>query len=389
MQKKEKLRRDYKDGSLSDRASDGRWVGSFRVDGKHKTVYGKTRTEAKKKLEEAKRKAGQGMLVASSKQTLHDFLDYWLETIAPSIEPSTVGNYRGHMKRTHTALGHMPIQRITRHHIQQFVNALNEELAPSTVHTIFTILDMALDAAVKWKLLEANPCAHVILPKLVIPEQEVLTPEQAKHLVTFVADQELEPFVYLALGAGMRRGEICALRWSDVDFEKNLIHVERKVYPIRGEDGHYHMTPGPLKSKASRRVIPLASFVKEALLRHRKRQRMERMQAAIWEDNDLVFCKRSGRNAGQYRDFSTLRLRFKQLLQAAGLPDIRIHDLRHSCNTLLRMMGVDPVTRQRILGHAQPDMTDGVYGHTYDSMKQAAMEKLDVLFYTGQEREFS
>jgi integrase len=379
-------RRDYGEGSLYHRESDNRWVGSFYYDGKRKYVYGSVggkKEEARRKLKEAMLKAEQGTLVGSHKQTLAEFFDYWLETIRHSIEPGTAANYQNHTQRTRSVLGRMQIQKLTRHHIQRFVNSLKDDgLAPSTVHIIFAILDMAMDAAVKWKYLSANPCADVILPKLEPPEQQVLTPEQAQHLLFVVKDQPLEPLIVLALGAGMRKGEICALKWSAIDMEKGLIHVEKKVYPLRQADGHYHLTEGKPKSKASRRIIPLAPFVKEALLRCRKRQIEQRSQSVVWEDHGLVFPGRNGR----FFDFSTLRVHFKKLLVEAGLPEVRIHDLRHTCDTLLRMMGIDAVTRQKILGHAKPQITEEIYGHTYDRMKLNAMEKLSHwIFYNNED----
>lgn len=377
-----KPRRDYGEGSLYHRESDNRWVGSFYYDGKRKYVYGSVggkREEARRKLKEAMLKAEAGTLVSNHKQTLAEFFDYWLETIRHSIEPGTSANYQNHTQRTRSVLGRIQIQKLTRYHIQRFVNSLIDDgLAPSTVHLIFAILDMAMDAAVKWKYLSANPCAEVILPKLETPEQQILTPEQAQHLLVFVKDQPLEPLIVLALGAGMRKGEICALKWSDIDMDKGLIHVERKVYPLRQADGHYHLTEGRPKSKASRRIIPLAPFVKEALLRCRKRQLEHRLQSIT----NLVFPGRNGR----FFDFTTLRAHFKKLLVEAGLPEVRIHDLRHTCDTLLRMMGVDAVTRQKILGHAKPQITEEIYGHTYDRMKLNAMQQLsDYLFYNKED----
>lgn len=373
---KEKPRRDYRDGSIYQRESDGRWAGSFIVDGKRRYVYGSTRAEAKRKLEDAKRKAEQGLLVAASKQTLAEYLDYWLNTISKSIEATTVESYRNHTQRTRDVLGHIQVQKLKRDHIQRFINELTEELAASTIRQMFAILEIALNAAVEWKALSTSPCDGVVLPKLVETEQAILTAEEAQRLLKFARGHALEPFIVLALGTAMRKGEICALRWSDIDFEKNVIRVERKVYNLRHPDGHYRMTPGIPKSKSSKRTLPLAGFVKEALLRHRKVQLAARMKVLDWQDNDLVFCG----GEGKFFQPSPLHRRFKNLLRDAGLPDVKIHGLRHSCNTLLRLMGVDAVTRQHILGHSQLRETEGTYGHTYTEIQQSAMQKLDRLF---------
>ncbi|HZT99776.1 MAG TPA: tyrosine-type recombinase/integrase [Ktedonobacteraceae bacterium] len=369
-----KPRRDYGDGSIYPR-KDGRWVGSLRLPGgKRKYAYGKTRAEAKKKLEALKKQAEQGILVDSNKLTLSAYLDYWLTTIARSIEPSSVEAYRDYLTRVRKVLGEVRLQRLTRDQVQQFVSGLH--LAPSTIKKTYATLDMALDAAVKWKFISHNPCNDVILPKAQASEQTILTAEQAKHLLMVVRDQPLEPFIVLALGTGMRKGEICALKWSDVDLERGSIRVDHKVYRLRQPDGHYKMTEGKPKSQASKRVIPMAPFVKEMLVKHRKRQLEPRLRSVEWQEKDLIFCTEKG----TFYAITTLHRRFKEVLQAAGLPDIPIHRLRHTCNTLLRLMGVDAVTRRKILGHAREQETEVTYGHTYDELKIDAMDKLDRLF---------
>lgn len=370
-------RRDYGDGALYQRSSDNRWVGSFRAnDGTRKSVYGKTKQEAKRKMEDAKRKASQGTLVAASRQTLSEYLDYWLSTIAKSVEMSTVQNYRSHLVRARNLLGRVQIQKLTRQQVQKYVHSLSDdELAASTVRLMFTILDIALAAAVEWKYLEENPCNHIILPKVDEKEQQFLTPDEAKRLLRFAVGHALEPVIALALGAGMRIGEICALRWQDINFDTDMIRVDHAVRWLKHDDGKYRHTERNPKTRAGKRSIPLSGFVKEALQRHRKRQVRERLEATTWNEKDLIFCTRKG----TYMHSAPLYRKYHKLLEIAGLPMVKLHELRHSCNTLLRHLGIDAVTRQKILGHARPQITEEVYGHSYVSLQQEAMEKLDHL----------
>lgn len=375
-------KRDYGEGSLYQRSSDGRWAGSFRLpDGSRKTIYAPKNNNKKSValalMKDARRKAENSLFVASNNQTVAAYLDYWLTTIggSKSVDLSTVESYRSTLQRSIAILGKITLQKLTRFQVQNFVNDLNSDLKPNTVHLKYAILNMSMQAAVKWQYITKNPCDDIILPKLEKIEQKILTAEQCQEFLKFLYGQDLEIFVALALGAGMRKGEICALRWADVDMEGGYIYVNQIVYPLRGPDGKYRLHVDDPKSDDSHRAIPMAPFVKVALSRHRKRQIRQRLETVTWEENDLVFCK-----DGKFIHHSTLHVRFKKALARAGLPDIKIHGMRHSCSTLLRKMGVDSVVIQKILGHSRVRVTDNIYGHTYEEMKVDAMDRLSKLF---------
>jgi len=375
-------RRGHGEGSLYQRKSDGRWAGSFRLPGgERKTVYApkdnNRKSVALSLMKEARRKAESQSFVASNAQTVEAYLNYWITTIggSKSVDLSTVENYRSTLQRSITALGTITLQKLTRFHVQQFINDLAAELKPNTVHLSYAILNLAMQAAVKWQYIAKNPCDDIILPRLEKIEQKILTAEQCQEFLKYLYGQDLEIFVILALGAGMRKGEICALRWADLDMEQGIIHINQIVYPLRGPDGKYRLHIDDPKSDDSKRAIPMASFVKSALSRQRTRQIQQKWKAARWEENDLVYCK-----DGKFMHPSTLHVRFKKALERAGLPEIKIHGLRHSCNTLLRKMGVDPVTRKQILGHSKVEITESDYGHTYNDLKIDAMARLNQLF---------
>lgn len=381
-------KRDYGEGSLYQRGSDGRWAGSFRLpDGTRKTIYApkdnNKKSVALSLMKEARRKAENSPSVASNPITLSSYLDYWLSTIGKSgsVDASTVESYRSTLQRVVKAIGKVTLQKLTRFQVQNLINDLVEaELKPNTIHLTYAILNMSLEAAIRWKYIATNPCNEILLPKPGKTEQKILTVDQCQEFLKYVYGQDLEIFITLALGAGMRKGEICALRWADVDMEEGNIYINQIVYPLRGEDGKYRMHVDDPKSDDSRRAIPMAPFVKAALVRHRKRQVRQRLEAVNWQESDLVYGK-----DGKFMHPSTLHVRFKKALVRAGLPEIKIHGLRHSCSTLLRKMGVDSVVIQKILGHSRVRVTDNIYGHAYDDMKVDAMQRLSKLF--DEERE--
>lgn len=367
-------RRDHGDGSLYFRESDGRWVGSFYHEGQRKYVYGSVggkKAEASRKLKEAMQKAEQGTLVASNKQTMAEYLTYWLSVKKLPHKPNTDATQTS-MTRAHLIphFGKLQLQKVARHHVQQFVKDLLEEdgLKPSTIHTIFGILHTALDDAVSWQLLALNPCEHVTLPRRNERDYIALSREQVQAFQQSLQGSSIEVLITLAIATGMRRGELLALKWSDIDLARGKLRVQRSVSRITGE-GYKEVTP---KTKASKRTISLTASMCEALKEHRHKQKEMRVKAAEWNDLDLVFPS----ERGNHMRFASLFNRFKRELQKAGLPkEMRFHDLRHTCATLMLGMGISPKIVSEVLGHSSITITMNLYGHVIPGMQELAMER--------------
>src|SRR5207237_6016144 len=167
-----------------------------------------------------------------------------------------------------------------------------------------------------------------------------------------------------------------ALKWQDIDFKHNTLHV-RRIFTRRPGNRYIEAEP---KTGKSRRSIALAPIVVELLKQHRLRQAEAKLQAAeTWQERGLVFCTAVGTplNPSKVVD------RFKTLLKKAELPDIRFHDLRHSAATILLSMGVHPKVVQELLGHSTISMTMDTYSHVLPSMHEEAMGKMDDLFGRG------
>jgi integrase len=226
---------------------------------------------------------------------------------------------------------------------------------------------------VRRKLVPHNVCDLVSLPRLVLHQAQVLTKGQAVQLLQASQGHPLEPLIVLALTTGMRHGEIAALRWSEINIEANTLEIKRTVTFI---SGHGYIEGEP-KTEKSKRTIALPRFVVRSLEKHRIRQLEVRLQAGSqWQDRDLVFCNA----VGYYRNPATTEQAFHRLLVRAGLPSMRIHDLRHSAATLLIMvMKMPPNLVQELLGHDDIETTLGLYTHADPDMQREMMHALDEL----------
>ena len=208
-----------------------------------------------------------------------------------------------------------------------------------------------------------------------------MTSEQARKLLEAAKGHPQEALFVLALATGMRRGELLGLKWQDVNLDEGTLQVRRTLSRLptqMGRDrGDLYVEAEP-KTKRSRRNIALAGFTIEALKQHHLRQEeMKRLVGDMWEEHDYVFCTPLGKHLNPGH---AVLVQLKILLEKAGLPEIRFHDLRHSAATLLLSMGVHPKVVQEILGHSEISMTMDTYSHVLPTMQKDAMVKLNQAF---------
>ncbi len=369
-------RRARGEGSVFQR-KDGRWVVQIELgDGKRKLYYVKTQKEGVEKLRKAQRELEQGTLVTGPQQTVEQYLTYWLEEVhKSSIKISTYVKYRklinGYII---PALGHLKLEKLTPQHVKSLYNQKAKDgLAAKTINSIHGVLHEALKNAVLWNLVSRNVCDVVSPPRMVKTEKQSLTMEQAHKLLESVRSHRLEMLLTLALTTGMRRGEMLALRWADIDLERQTIKVHRTVDYIP-KHGYVETEP---KTAAGRRMILLPSFVVDMLKQHRVQQLEARLKAgSMWEDRDLVF---TGLKGGYFNPRYLEKL-FSKVIAEAGLPHITLHNLRHSAATLLLSMGVPLKVIQEILGHSNFAITANIYTDVLPSMQKEAMDKWDNVF---------
>ncbi len=372
------------EGSVYQRKEDKRWVGSVTLEtGKRKVFYGKTREEVQKKVNKALYEQQQGKLVATQKQTVAEYLEYWLKVHKSNIRPRTHERYE-EIVRLHLVptIGKVKLDKLSPRHLDMlYTNKLESGLSSTTVAAIHNFLHTALDGAVRREMLSRNVCDLVSPPRKVHEEMKPLSPEQIHSLLNVAKGHPNEALFILALATGMRRGELLGLKWQDIDFEKGVLRVRRTLSRVPTkmvEELGASYIEAETKTKRSRRSIVLADFAIEALKQHRERQLVAKQRAGdSWQEHDYVFCSSVGRYLSPGHN---ALVQLKKLLEKAGLPDIRFHDLRHSSATMLLMMGVHPKIVQEILGHSDISMTLNIYSHVLPTIQESAIDKLNQAF---------
>jgi integrase len=236
-------------------------------------------------------------------------------------------------------------------------------LATRTVHVAHRVLRRALADAVRWSLIPSNPASTARAPKLEAREMTVWTAEQASRFLRAVADDRMGALWAVALHTGLRRGELAGLRWVDVDLPEGTLTVAQQR-----TTANYKVVVSAPKAKSHRQLL-LAPHTVSALERHRKLQRLERVALGpAWKDSGYVFVDELGEPYHPQR----LHWLFEQAAQRAGLPVIRLHDLRHTMATLALQAGVHPKVVQEQLGHSGIDVTLDVYSHVIPGMQEDA-----------------
>jgi integrase len=379
-QRKMAKRREKGDGSIYQRASDNMYVAYARVPdtNKKKYVYAKTRTEIVKKLKELQKNIDQGTQIDAKSETVQEYLLYWLEVHSAKIKEATTISYRTHIQTCFPHIGNIKLTKLGGSHLQKMYTILLKDHKTSTIRVLHSILIRAFKDAMRWKHLARNPSLEVDAPRNNATEtRPILNGEQAITLLQAAQGTTIECFLVMALTTGMRRGEMLALRWDDIDMEVKILSIQRTASYIKTRTGRYGYIETSPKTKTSKRSVVLTQFLISALKAQKRKQNEARLQAGSnWENKDLVFCT----PLGEHFPVGQLTTHFKKLLQENNLPQLHIHDLRHSTSTLLAKMGVPAKVIQEILGHSSIVITQNLYGHVIAGMQEEAMQKMDTIF---------
>jgi integrase len=387
-------KRGNNEGSIT-RRKDGRFmaritIGRNPATGKLQRVcfYGKTRKAVADQMAQALGDLGRGAFVAPHKLTLGVWLDTWLRDYkAPSIRPATLDSYammiRCHLK---PALGHIALKDLRPDQVQRLYNDKRDaRLSSRTVRYLHMILHGALQQAMKNQLVMRNVSEATTPPARKTRKMRPLTLAQVNQFLAAVKEDRLFPAIFLALGTGLRRGELLALRWSDIDLNAGVIHVRQALIRV----GNYDASAGDRKTRLifqepkteeSRRTIPVPADIIEALTHHKARQAQERLLfGEAYDDQGLVFCQVTG----QPIDPRSFTRSFTRLLQQAGVPHIRFHDGRHTFATLMLELGEAPKTVQTMLGHTKIATTLDIYSHVSLDLEKRAAARLNAALQGG------
>jgi integrase len=359
------------------RRTDGLWVASVSVGSyaarQRKVAYGRTRQEAQQALADALRAQRYGVLNPGPTQTVGELLTSWLEdTVRPAVRWSTFKSYQ-EIAEHHLMprLGPIRLTALTPQHVQALLNEkARKRLSPRTVQYIRDVLRNALNKAMRWGLVIRNVAELVDVPRIPRAERITMDAEQARRFLEVVRGHDLEALYTVALAVGLRQGEALGLKWEDISFSRRSLTVRRALQRVSGK-----LTFVEPKSTTSRRTIPLPAVVIDALHRHRERQSERRYRPGPpW--GGLVFTS----SVGTPVNTRNLTRSYKTLLRKARLsPEIRFHDLRHSCASLLLAQGVSPRTIMETLGHSQIGLTLNTYAHVVPSLQRDAADVMDRL----------
>ncbi len=369
------------EGSLRKR-SDGRWEGRYTagrdpVTGKaiYKNVLAKTQKECKEKLDRAIEKNGKVDVIRSGKYTVAEWVRLWFETYSkPSIREQTAYYYNNYIeKHIVPGIGDIKLDKLTTIQIQQFYNKLktsgrvqryehielkDKGLSNRFIRGVHSLLNSALEQAVRERLITANPAEGCKLPKIEKKEMKVLLPEQIGSYLQEANRRGLLPAYYLELTSGLRRGELLALLWTDLDVKNMTISVTKQVNRINGQ-----LKVSQPKTSNSIRTIPIPKQAVDLLiLEHEKHP-----------DNPYMF---PSPKTGTMYDPDSFRHTHEKILAAAGIEHIRFHDLRHTFATLSLQNGVDVKTLSNTLGHYSAGFTLDTYTHATQRMKREAADTI-------------
>lgn len=344
----------------------------------NKTVKG-TKKDAQKALNSMLRDADLDLLGNSQKQTLNEYLDVWLETIAkPRLQYRTFKDYGDLLRRyVREPLGNIKLSELKAVHIQKlYGEMLGRGLSPRIVRYTHATLSSALKEAVKLDILPRNVATLVQLPKKRQKEMDVLSQEESLVFLNALKDERFETLFSFALASGMRCQEYLGLQWKDINFENNTATVQRAVVWHRSGGGWEFSQP---KTAKSRRTIPMPLSVMQAIRRHRIQQNKERLKlGAAWHQNELVFPSEIGTPLNP----PNVTRHFKKMLEKAEIrTSIRLYDLRHTHATLLLQAGINPKIVSERLGHSSVVLTLDVYSHVLPNMQQDATDQLEQMLF--------
>ena len=301
--------------------------------------------------------------------TVGEYLDSWLVGKL-ALKPSTKAHYADAVRlylRPH--LGELQLLELRAYHLDRMYAAISvgvsgRPLKATSLRRVHACLSSALNSAVKRRLIPYNPALHVELPPLEPHRPTPWTAEQCRTFLQSSRADRLAAMYHLVLVTGLRRGEVVGLRWQDVDLDRGFLHVVQQITDVRGR-----RTVGTPKTKRGSRVIPLDPATVRLLADHRAAQAAERdAWGEAWADTGLVFTREDG---AVLRPESVLD-HFRELTRAAGLPVIRLHDLRHTNATLALEAGIGIKVVSERLGHSTTAITQDIYTHVTPTVGREA-----------------
>ncbi len=352
----------------------GSWRAQIYINGQRLGKTRKSKIEAQKWLRETLGKIDQGYTADGSNTLLEVFLNEWLTSKSNAIKKTTWNLYecviRNHIN---PHFGKIKLSDLSPQKIQSlYNNKARYGIGDRTICVIHTILNSSLNKAVKLGAIHTNPVQATTPPVYETPEMQAYSEHEITQLLLAVKETSIEALVHMAITIGLRQSEILALKWSDIDWARNTLSVQRQL-KRKFENQDYFSS---LKTKSGKRTITLGINMTDKLREHHRRQsRIKSETGDRWIENDLIFPSQSGTPMNQ----RNLLRKFKMIIQESGLREIRFHDLRHTAASLMLNHGITPMIVANRLGHSKVSVTLDTYGHLLPGMQQEMADYIDGL----------
>ena len=342
--------------------------------GKRNRVYKTVKCsekEAKAELRKMITEFEQGIALRKSPKTMREWMDEWVENYLPHVEDTTRIGYKTKIKcYIKPAIGDILVQSLRAHHVQKMVNdMIARGLSPKNIKDTYNNVNAAMKKAVVLRMIPYNPCEGVSLPKVKRYKAKVYNIKNIHKLLNIAKGTDMYLPVLLCVTFGLRRGELLALRWSDIDFKTKTLKIRSNM--VRGENGFIIKAP---KSEAGIRDIRIGDDTLEEL-KKAKKQYFDDMCSYGTGFQNLNFVIRQEDGSPIRPDSMTQK--WERFVEYHNLPHIRLHDLRHSNATALIQAGVNPRVVQQRLGHSDVNITLNTYTHVLPEMDIEAAQMLD------------
>lgn len=320
----------------------------------------KKRKDAERDLPRLLTEAQDGLLHGATTTKYTELLKQWHQSTEISLRHNSMRSYRWAVKHIDDGLGRHKLTTLKPLHISNFMIQKSEQgLSNTSLRMIYAVIKKSLQQAVDWQIIRFNPCDKVPRPSKIKYQASVYGPEQLTSLLNAVSGTKAYLPVLIAISTGMRRSEIAALRWQDIDFKDSSLTVRNTI-----TEGGVKLGLQPVKTQLSERVIVLPKYFLDKLIELKKESK-----------SDFIVSREDGKPYNP----SYLWRCFKDVIREAGLPETRFQDLRHAHATHLIMSNVPVKTVSERLGHYSTAFTQDIYGHVLRPSQDKAASVMNSL----------
>lgn len=335
----------------------------------------RTKKDAQKDLARIVNELEQNIFVVPSDSTIAEFFESWLEQRSANLSATTITGYKSILKNHIVpALGALKLKDIKPLMLSDYYRVKLEVLSGRTVLHHHRLLRKALEDAKRWQLIANNPADNVEVPKAKKYRATILDLSEIKILLEALRGHEMEVAVSLILFLGLRRGELLALSWDDIDWDNKTVHIQKNL--VVGDDGPTVKDP---KTEESNRVIPISDSIIRLLKKQRVWQNENKMRlGSLYVDSDYIFTKEDG----SLFHPGTFSHNFGEFLKASGLKSIRLHDLRHTNASLMLKSNIPAKVASERLGHSNISTTMDIYSQVLKDTEREVSDKIDDMIFS-------